>query len=229
MPTDDLFKQFAFLIEDELKLDTQIDQYWNVPLTPANKCTRFLEKRILKACGTGGFLLALDEADHLLGSPVCSDFFGMLRSWHNSDSLTGKSSLKVRTALKLEEQGVLTAIIDLASIGTRDTSAEQWYLGVLAQIESFCSPETDLFSWWHDNAALSTAQRFTNYMGSVLLKEIPQKIVIFVDEIDSTLGLGFTDDFFSAIRAFHNGRATHLDLYSAFPSCCSGSQYFRTN
>ena len=125
----------------------------------------------------------------------------------------GKSSLMARTALKLQEQGVLTAIIDLTSIGTRETSAEQWYLGVLAQIESFCSPETDVFAWWQDNAALSPAQRFSNYMSSVLLKEIPQKIVIFVDEIDSTLGLGFTDDFFAAIRAFHNGRATHPDLY----------------
>jgi len=45
MSTDDLFKQFAFLIEEALDLESQIDQYWNVPLTPANKCTRFLEKR----------------------------------------------------------------------------------------------------------------------------------------------------------------------------------------
>lgn len=87
MPPDDLFKQFAFLIEEALDFEPQIDNYWNVPLTPANKCTRFLEKRILKDCGKGGFLLALDEADHLLGSPMRSDFFGMLRSWHNSGSL----------------------------------------------------------------------------------------------------------------------------------------------
>lgn len=87
MPTDDFFKQFAFLIEEALDFEPQVDNFWNVPLTPANKCTRFLEKRILKACGNGGFLLALDEADHLLSSPFCSDFFGMLRSWHNAVSL----------------------------------------------------------------------------------------------------------------------------------------------
>jgi AAA-like domain/WD domain, G-beta repeat len=125
----------------------------------------------------------------------------------------GKSSLMARTARKLQEQGIVTAIIDLTSIGTRETSAEQWYLGVLAQIESFCSPETGVFAWWQDNAALSPAQRFSNYITGVLLKEISQKIVIFVDEIDSTLGLGFTDDFFAAIRAFHNRRSIHPDLY----------------
>jgi hypothetical protein len=70
-----------------LDLDSQIENYWSVPLTPAQKCTRFLEKRILKGIGKGGFLLALDEADHLLGSPISAGFFGMLRSWHNNASL----------------------------------------------------------------------------------------------------------------------------------------------
>ncbi|MGR8953235.1 MAG: AAA-like domain-containing protein [Gammaproteobacteria bacterium] len=83
---DDLHKQFAFLIEEALGLDMQVDKYWNVPLTPTSKCTRFMEKRVLKTIGKGGFLLALDEADHLLGSPICSGFFGMLRAWVNSTS-----------------------------------------------------------------------------------------------------------------------------------------------
>ncbi|MGR8953236.1 MAG: AAA-like domain-containing protein [Gammaproteobacteria bacterium] len=124
----------------------------------------------------------------------------------------GKSSLMARTARKLQEQGVLTSIVDLTSIGSSAISAEQWYLGVLSQIDSSCSPTTDVFDWWQDNAALPPALRFSNYISSVLLKEIDQQIVIFVDEIDSTLGLGFTDDFFAAIRSFHNGRATHEEL-----------------
>ncbi len=78
-----LCHQFAFLVEDALDLgDSQLERYWNVPLSPIQKCTRFMERRILPAC-PNGLLLALDECDSLLYTPTRSDFFGMLRSWHN--------------------------------------------------------------------------------------------------------------------------------------------------
>ena len=41
-----------------------------------------------------------------------------------------------------------------------------------------------------------------------LLKEIEGQIVIFMDEIDTTLNLAFSDDFFAAIRFIYNARAT---------------------
>ncbi len=37
-------------------------------------------------------------------------------------------------------------------------------------------------------------------------------MVIFVDEIDSTLSLPFTDDFYAAIRALYNARASEPEL-----------------
>lgn len=42
----------------------------------------------------------------------------------------GKSSLMVRTARRLKEDGARTAIIDLTRIGA-DIQEEQWYLGLL--------------------------------------------------------------------------------------------------
>ena len=41
-----------------------------------------------------------------------------------------------------------------------------------------------------------------------MLAQVPEPIVLFVDEIDSTLKLSFTDDFFAAIRYVYNARAT---------------------
>ncbi len=84
--SDQFYQQFAFMVEDNLGLDSQLAQYWNtpVPLSAVQKCTRFFERRILKDCGEKGILLAIDEADRLLGTPFSSDFFGMLRSWHNN-------------------------------------------------------------------------------------------------------------------------------------------------
>jgi WD40 repeat protein len=50
-------------------------------------------------------------------------------------------------------------------------------------------------------------QRWGEFVGEVLVAEVPQQIVIFVDEIDSVLGLPFrADDFFAAIRECYNRR-----------------------
>jgi AAA-like domain len=45
----------------------------------------------------------------------------------------GKSSLMVRTATRLREQGVAVAVLDLAAIG-QNLSPEQWYDGLLVHL-----------------------------------------------------------------------------------------------
>ena len=42
----------------------------------------------------------------------------------------------------------------------------------------------------------------------MVLAELPGRVVIFFDEIDSTLKIEFSDDFFAAIRVMYNLRAT---------------------
>ncbi len=125
----------------------------------------------------------------------------------------GKSSLMARTAKKLQAEGIVTPIIDLTSIGAQGVTAEQWFFGFLSQIESFCAPATDLMTWWEYHHRKPYAQRFVDYLTDVVLKETTVQIVVFVDEIDSTLGLGFTDDFFASIRSLHNSRSINPDLY----------------
>ena len=46
----------------------------------------------------------------------------------------GKSSLMVRTAERLAQEGIRSVIIDLKQIGVQVT-AEEWYLGLLTTIE----------------------------------------------------------------------------------------------
>ncbi len=41
---------------------------------------------------------------------------------------TGKSSLMVRTAKTLEEEGIIPVIIDLTKIGTAKATVETWYV-----------------------------------------------------------------------------------------------------
>ncbi len=118
----------------------------------------------------------------------------------------GKSSLMIRTARRLREQGVSTAIVDLTSIGT-GVSVEQWYLSLLTQLKRRLRLAVDPAAWWQERAGLTHAQRLTDFLRDVVLAEIEGRVVVFIDEIDSTLSLGFRDDFFAAIRATYNARA----------------------
>ncbi len=117
-----------------------------------------------------------------------------------------KSSLMIRIAARLEEAGVKTATLDLSAIDASVT-AQQWYLNVALSIREELNLPFELLSWWQAQTGSGPPKRFTNFLRDVVLREIEEKIVIFIDEIDSILNLDFADDFFAAIRAIHNARA----------------------
>jgi AAA-like domain len=123
----------------------------------------------------------------------------------------GKSSLMIRTAEQLIEEGISPVIIDLTELGG-GTTANQWYRGILEKVAEQLQLSSKVARWWDSNEQQSVAQRFNGYLTSVVLREIPHRIVVFVDEIDTTLRLDFTDDFFASIRYLYNARATNKDL-----------------
>lgn len=123
----------------------------------------------------------------------------------------GKSSLMTRTAKRLQEQGIKTAIVDLNGIGG-NVKIEPWYLSVVSQISYDLRLNVDYVSWWEKHENLSVVQRFSNFLRDVILDEVTGRLVIFIDEIDSTLTLKFKDDFFAAIRAIYNARAKNPRL-----------------
>lgn len=120
----------------------------------------------------------------------------------------GKSSLVLRTAVALQQAGIRTATIDLSKLGTV-LERDQWYRGVLEDLATKLALSVDVKQWWEAQGSLGPVQRFTSFLREVVLTEIAQPVVIFVDEIDSTLRLDFTDDFFAAIRSTYNQRATN--------------------
>lgn len=120
----------------------------------------------------------------------------------------GKSSLMVRTAGRLKEHGISSVVIDLTQIGTKDIALEEWYLGQLHRVAKQLRLTTPYQTWWMQHAHLGPVQRFAAFLMEVMLPETTGDIVIFVDEIDSTLSLSFSDDYFAAIRSLYNERAT---------------------
>jgi WD40 repeat protein len=125
----------------------------------------------------------------------------------------GKSSLRVQVMQQLQQEEIACALIDITSIGTADITPEQWYAGVIdTLIGSFNLYTTfDLDTWWTDNHLLSPVQKLNKFIDKVLLELVVTNIVIFIDEIDSILSLGFNpDDFFAVIRDCYNRRADNL-------------------
>lgn len=124
---------------------------------------------------------------------------------------TGKSSLMARTGHKLKKQGTQTAIIELTQIGGEQEkkSADLWYHAFAEYIAEELDIKIDLRQWWKEQEKLPALRRLTKFFKNVVLQNINEQIVIFIDEIDTTIALPFTDDFFAAIRSCYNLRATH--------------------
>src|SRR5919199_5007769 len=144
----------------------------------------------------------------------------------------GKSSLRVRTMHRLQRVGIRCGSIDLTAIGTQQVTPEQWYASIIGYLVSSFQLKFNLRAWWRGNVSdrdrnvtdqarststgyenvlrshVSAVSRLSEFLEQVLLVEIEQNIVIFIDEIDSVLGLEFPiEDFFALIRACYNKRA----------------------
>jgi WD40 repeat protein len=123
----------------------------------------------------------------------------------------GKSSLRVRAMQKLKQEGVACAVIDPQTRGTA-LREDQWYAGTIKRLidDLHLQEKIDFPSWWKEleSQSISAVERFYYFIDQVLLAELTQPIVIFVEEIDNLLSLKFdTDGFFILIRSFYERRA----------------------
>ncbi len=133
----------------------------------------------------------------------------------------GKSSLMVRTAVRMRELGGHSILLDLTSIG-QNLTADQWYLGMLCQTGELTGLQNDIVDYWVDNAHIGPLQRFIHAIRMLLNFWPSGPVVIFVDEIDAVKSLKFsTDEFFAAIRECHNRKATD-PVYQRLTFCLIG-------
>jgi hypothetical protein len=101
-------------------------------------------------------------------------------------------------------------VVELTALGAQNTTPDQWYADIVHTLASSLNllDQVDIGAWWCDRDYLSPVKRLSEFIREVLLRLAPQKLVIFLDEIDSILSLKFpVDDFFAAIQACYNNRA----------------------
>ncbi|BAU44962.1 tetratricopeptide repeat protein [Leptolyngbya sp. O-77] len=124
----------------------------------------------------------------------------------------GKSSLRVRTMQKLQEDdGIACAVIDPQTRGTT-LREDQWYAGTIKRLidDLHLEAHIDFANWWKalDAQSISAVERFYEFIDQILLPHTSQPVVIFVEEVDNLLSLKFdTDGFFVFIRSLYEKRA----------------------
>ncbi len=129
----------------------------------------------------------------------------------------GKSSLMVRMIQHLQHEGYSCAAIDMTRLGSETATPEQWYKGLTVELWKAFNllGKVNLKAWWNEQLDLSPVQRLSQFIEDVLLiavgdEHVPvsKKLVVFLDEIDSLLGLNFpVNDFFALIRSCYNQRS----------------------
>src|SRR5215213_7835352 len=78
----------------------------------------------------------------------------------------GKSSLMVRTAARLREEGVAVAVLDLTAIG-QNLSPEQWHDGLRDLLGQQLDLEDELDDFWQAEARLGPLQRWMKALREV--------------------------------------------------------------
>ncbi len=98
---------------------------------------------------------------------------------------SGKSSLVAATSARLENNGFHVAVLDLEQIGDRDAGSDagRWYYNVAYRLLRQLRIRYDLQSWWQDKSILSNGQRLLEFYAEVILNNLQQRVVIFIDEI----------------------------------------------
>ena len=132
----------------------------------------------------------------------------------------GKTSLRVRTFHRLQQEDIACAAIDLNKIGSKDITVQQWYAGLMRRLVTSFGLPVNLRDWLKKHDYLSPVKVLNEFIEQILLEHITEPIVIFIDEIDSMRRLPFeTDDFFACLRScLDSGHLTFALLGVTTPS-----------
>jgi hypothetical protein len=79
------YRQLCGRISDMLGIESQVGEFWKENNGDAFNCERYIERYVLPR--SGPLMLIMDEVERVLDAPFRSDFFSMLRSWHDQRAL----------------------------------------------------------------------------------------------------------------------------------------------
>jgi len=134
----------------------------------------------------------------------------------------GKSSLRVKMAKKLKQEGFKCVSVDMTKISSYG-SAEEWYGDLMFMLLQglILDQKVNFELWLQECSYLSPLQKFNQFIETIILSQLQEKIIIFLDEIDSIIKIKFKDEFFAIIRSFYNQRSENQE-YERLTFCLLG-------
>lgn len=157
------------------------------------------------------------EAKTYVSREADDELFEFARTGHTNNRVCsilaprqmGKSSLRVRTAKRLIDEGVICVQIDLQELGGAD--GESFWYSVLDEIckkidEYLVGGSQDLTAvkfkaYWENRYNSPAGKRFCDFLKEEVLTAIDNQLVIFLDEIQSLINWGLQHDFIRVIRS----------------------------
>ena len=135
----------------------------------------------------------------------------------------GKSSLMVRTAVRLRQEGACVVVLDLTALG-QNLTVEQWYEELLTMVGQQVGLAAELEAFWLGHPRVNPLRRWIRALQEAVLGSAgcDGRLVLFIDEIDCVRSLPFsTDEFFAAIRECYNHR-TQDSAFERLTFCLLG-------
>ncbi len=142
------YRQFCSLLSWKFKVEDRTEEFWKIPLGDVQKTTEYLSSYLLMELRDAQVLLAMDEVERMFTSPFRSDFFSMLRSWHNNRAVYGGDWTRFNMAL-------VTSTEPYQLIA--DLNQSPFNVGTVAELKDFTSAQVAELNQRHGNP-LSTEQ-----------------------------------------------------------------------
>jgi AAA-like domain/CHAT domain len=90
---DVFYRQFCLVLTEQLGLPDRLEEFWKTGVGNNQRCTSYMQSYVLRELDSP-LVLAMDEVDRMFDATFRSDFFSMLRSWHNNRALPMNTDLE---------------------------------------------------------------------------------------------------------------------------------------
>lgn len=131
------FQWFCARAAEELGLEIGIEEYWKTPLGNPASATRCFQRYLLRE-HPEPLTIVVDELDTLVRTSFGSDFFSMLRSWHNNRTL-GAPWDRVCLVLASRTPPYMWADND-------NQSQSPFNVGIVIELRGFTSEQIDVLN-----------------------------------------------------------------------------------
>lgn len=151
---DVFYRRFCGLISNGFGMEDRSNELWNVSSGNLVNTTRFISEYVLQEAQEMPILLAMDEVERMFASSFRSDFFSMLRTWHNNRANDGRWRNFYLALVTSTEPYQFIA----------DLNQSPFNVGEVLELEDFTPEQVSELNNLHHNPLIESQYRKLNYL-----------------------------------------------------------------